>query len=288
MPAAAHTIVLPRRPLGMSATGVGISVALHVVVVAVLYTSAHRAIVEQREAEQRRKELEAPPPPPFSFVPARLLKLGNMDPEEKTEMPQREVPALPTAPPEPEVETTLAPNPDAAVAGPRPVRRRDPLDIDPRRVAQRPRRAAPDENVNAVWDRLRQDFPERGGRSRVRGWADGDPDGTELDRSLVRPGDWYATQLMQFFQERWSVPNMISQRELARLWCKVRISIDAGFRIVEFEMTRSSGNARYDASVEEVLRKLQQERSPLPAVPSQVRDHIIANGMILKWMPGTV
>jgi len=159
------------------------------------------------------------------------------------------------------------------------------MEIQPRHVPRRPRRAAPSDDVNLVWDRLRQDFPEQGGWSRVRGFPDGDPNGTELDRSLVRPGDWYATQLMQFFQDRWTIPNMISQRELGRLSCKVRISLDTGFRIVEYEMMRSSGNLRYDASVEEELRKLQVERTSQPAVPSAVRDYIVGNGMILTWKP---
>lgn len=273
-----------KRPFGLSAAGVVLSALLHVTVLGIFVTTAHQAIVEQREAAERKREMEAPPAPPFSFVPARLLKLGNQDPTE-TAMPQREVPALPTAPPEPEVNPQLAPDPDSATSGPRPVRRRNPLEIEPRRVQQRPRRAAPSNDVNAIWDRLRQDFPEQGGWSRVQGFPDGDPNGTELDRSLVRPGDWYATELMQFFQDRWSIPSMLTAAQIRRLSCKVRIALDAGFRIIDYEMVLSSRNDRYDNSVLEVLRKLQQDRTPLPAIPSQVRDHIINNGLILVWKP---
>ena len=271
----------PRRPVGMSATGLVLSVAVHATLLAIIATRAHQVIVERRE-EARRAAEEEIPNVPFSFVPARLLKLGNeMD---DTYMPRREVPALPTAPPEPEVTPNMTPDPDSMTPGPRAVAR-SPLDIDPRRIAQRVRRATPDSEVNSVWDRLRQDFPERGGRSRVRGFLDGDPNGTELDRANMRPGDWYATELMQFFQDRWVIPNMISQRELARLMCKVRIALDAGFRIVDYEMVRSSDNDRYDASVVEVLRKLKADRTALPPVPSQVRDYIVTNGMILTWKP---
>lgn len=266
----------------MSATGMMLSIAVHGTLLAVVATRAHRVMVE-REDEARRRAAEEPPPVPFSFVPARMLKLG--DAPEDTYLPQREVPALPTAPPEPEVTPQIAPDPDSAASGARPVRRSAPMEIAPRRVPQRVRRATPDEEVNLIWDRLRQDFPEKGGWSRVRGFPDGDPNGTETDPSRVRPGDWYATELMRFFQDRWTIPNMISQRELAHLTCKVRIALDAGFRIADYEMTRSSGNARYDASVEEVLRKLQHDRTPLPPVPSQVRDYIVANGMILTWKP---
>ncbi|MDI7266759.1 MAG: TonB C-terminal domain-containing protein [Myxococcota bacterium] len=273
----------PRRPIGMSATGMVFSIGIHAALLGAIATRTHRIVSERREeARARSAAAEDTPHAPFSFVPARLLKLGNEAPE--THLPQREVPALPTAPPEPEVIPRVRPDPDSRIAGPRPVRG-GPMDIDPRRIPVRSRRAVPSDEVNLVWDRLRQDFPERGGWSRVRGFPDGHPDGTELDRSLARPGDWYATDLMRFFQDRWTIPNMIGQRELARLTCKVRIALDAGFRIVDFEMIRPSGNPRYDASVTEVLRKLQMERTALPPVPSQVRDYIVANGMILTWRP---
>jgi hypothetical protein len=271
----------PQRQARVSATGLVLSAAVHAVLIGIIATRAHEVIVQEREDAARRAEAQ-PQNVPFSFIPARLLKLGNETPE--TEMPQREVPALPTAPPEPEVVPNLTPNPDSSIAGARPVPR-SPMDIDPRRLAQRVRRATPDDEVNLVWDRLRQDFPEKGGRSRVRGFLDGDPNGTELDRANARPGDWYATELMQFFQDRWTIPNMISQRELNRLSCKVRIALDSGFRVVDYEMTRGSTNDRYDASVLEVLRRLREDRTPLPPVPSQVRDYIVANGMILTWRP---
>lgn len=283
MPAVGKILELQRRPYATSAVGLALSAGLHAVLIGIAVVTVHRAALEEEAERRRQAELEAPPPPPFSFVPARLLKLGNTPVD--TPMPQREVPALPEAPPEPDVEPALAPNPDAPTAGPRPRRTLTPMDIQPVHVPRRPARAAPSNDVNLIWDRLRQDFPERGGTSHVQGFPNGDPNGTTLDPSLVRPGDWYATQLMQFFQERWSIPNMISPRELKRLSCKVRISLDATFRIVEYEVTRSSSNARYDASVEEVLRKLLLERTPLPAVPAAVRDYIIGNGMILTWKP---
>lgn len=283
VPAVGKVLELQRRPYATSAVGLALSAGLHATLIALAVVTVHRAALEEEEERRRQAELAVPPPEPFSFIPARLLKLGNSPVE--TEMPQREVPALPEAPPEPEVKPALAPDPDAQAVGPRPRRTLTPMDIQPVHVPRRPARAAPSNDVNLIWDRLRQDFPERGTWSRVQGFPNGDPNGTTLDPSLVRPGDWYATQLMEFFQERWSIPNMISQRDLKRLSCKVRISLDATFRIVEYEMVRRSGNARYDASVEEVLRKLQLERTPLPAVPSAVRDYIIQNGMILTWKP---
>lgn len=283
MPAVGKVLELQRRPYATSAVGLALSAGIHAALIAIAVVTVHRAALEEEEERRRQQELQLPPPPPFSFVPARLLKLGNAPVD--TPMPQREVPALPEAPPEPEVQPALAPDPDSQTAGARPRRTLTPMDIQPMHVPRRPRRAAPSNDVNLIWDRLRQDFPERGTSSWVQGFPNGDPNGTTLDPSLVRPGDWYATQLMEFFQDRWTIPNMISQRELKRLSCKVRISLDATFRIVEYEMTRSSGNARYDASVEEVLRKLLLERTPLPAVPTAVRDHIINNGMILTWKP---
>jgi len=281
-PVFATAVELQRKPFGISSVGMALSAGLHAVLIAIAITTAHRAAMEQEEERQRREEMKPPAPEPFSFVPARLLKLGNEAPD--TAMPQREVPALPTAPPEPDVTPEMAPDPDSAVAGARP-RRSNPMEIQPRHVPRRVRRAAPSDDVNLIWDRLRQDFPEQGTWSHVQGFPDGDPNGTALDPSLVRPGDWYATQLMEFFQDRWTIPNMIAQRELARLSCKVRIALDATFRIVDYEMTQRSGNERWDASVEEVLRKLKTDRTPLPAIPSAVRDFIIANGMILTWKP---
>jgi len=279
-PGAASLVEAQRRPYGISSAGMALSAALHAVLIAVAITAAHRAVMEKEEERRRQEELTPPTPEPFSWVPARLLKLGN---EEKvTAMPQREVPALPTAPPEPEVAPQLAPDPDSSTPGPRRVRA-SPMDLDPRHIENRPRRAAPDEDVNLIWDRLRQDFPERGGFSHVQGFPDGDPNGTELDRSRASPGDWYRRELEEFFQDRWVIPNMISQRELARLFCKVRLAVDATFRIVDFEITARSGNARFDASVEEVLRRLKVDRTPLPAIPSAIRDYAVANGFQMTW-----
>ena len=280
-PVAASVVEAQRRPYGISSAGMALSAALHAVLIAVAITTAHRAMMEKEEERKRQEELQPPAPEPFSWMPARLLKLGNAEPTE-TAMPQREVPALPTAPPEPEVNPQLASNPDSTTPGPRRVRS-NPMDLDPRHIPNRPRRAAPDEDVNLVWDRLRQDFPEKGGFSHVPGFPDGDPNGTELDRSRASPGDWYRRQLEDFFRDRWVVPSMIPRRELSRLSCKVRLAVDATFRIVDYELTKTGGTPLCAAGVEGVRRRLRLERTPLPAIPTAIRDYAVANGFEMTW-----
>ena len=77
---AASVVEAQRRPYGISSAGMALSAGLHAVLIAVAITTAHRAMMEKEEERKRQEELKPPAPEPFSWMPARLLKLGNAAP----------------------------------------------------------------------------------------------------------------------------------------------------------------------------------------------------------------
>ncbi len=192
---------------------------------------------------------DEPEPPPLQehVIAARFVTLGRpLDPHQ---LPDRIVPILRTAPPDPRTA---------------PSTREDPT--PPRERVERERRDA----VTDVLERLSQDaqqFAEAAERRIPEGDPEGIEEGTERTAS---EGDLYAGRLMLFFRRGWTVPTTIPRESLRGLVAVARVSIGADLRVLSFSIARSSGDAVFDQSVNEQLSRLVESQSVIPPPPEEV------------------
>ncbi len=187
-------------------------------------------------------------------IAANVLKLGK--PLDPNKLPDRLVPQRNTAP----KKEILA-------------SREDPLHKNPPDAGPPPPNAAESDQTNKV--AKNDPFAEDAGKPRQEvGSAEGLDSGTETDPSKVRAGDMYAARLGAFFNERWSIPSVISQAESSKLCVVFQINISPRMIIwhVQQQPIKKSGNDLFDDSARTVLQKLLDDRTTLPEPPPEVAD----------------
>jgi hypothetical protein len=89
---------------------------------------------------------------------------------------------------------------------------------------------------------------------------------------LASDADGYAANLGAFFRSRWSIPATIAPAEAARLCVVFQINVSPKMVIwhVRQDPMVGSGDEAFDESARAMLRKLVDERIPLPAPPPAV------------------
>ena len=94
------------------------------------------------------------------------------------------------------------------------------------------------------------------------------------DAERARAGARYASELGQFFRQRWQIPAVVSPAEAARLCVTFQLNVSPKLVIwhVRTEPTKASGNTLFDESARTMLEKLVQDRTHLPEPPPEVAD----------------
>jgi outer membrane biosynthesis protein TonB len=202
---------------------------------------------------------------PFEYIEARLLKWGEIkDPEA---LPDRIVPALPTAP-----EDVL------------------PLDRnaekkEPEKKVEKPKRqagAAVDDKLRKVFEKARA-FAEVQDDFIPEGHPDGVPDGDVTDPALASMGATYGHRINRIFLERWVVPTLLSEKVKDQSKVKVLIRVDINMIITDVKFLKKSGNAMFDNSVQTAIDRVRQEVRTLPAPPEALASKIFGGGIVLKF-----
>jgi hypothetical protein len=201
---------------------------------------------------------------PFEYVEARLLKSGEI--KDEKELPDRIVPALPTAPRE---VIALDRNADK----PEPPKKEE----KPRPQAD----AVNDDKLREVFDKARA-FAEIQDDYVPEGHPDGVPDGDVTDPALASMGATYGRRITRFIKERWVVPTLISESELRDLKVKISLKFNAEMTIIEYRLLKSSGNRMFDDSVINAVERTQKEVRHLPEPPEAIAGRIYGGGMIVK------
>ncbi len=232
----------PRYTTGETVFGIVLAVALHVGPAGVLLYK--KAFPSAPSADEDKPLVSRP------VVQASLLKLGKpLDPKK---LPDRFVPQQRTAPKKAITASQDDPGkkPDA---GPPPPN------------------AADSDLTNLV---AKSDpFAEDAGRQRPEeGHPGGIDGGTETDPNKVRAGDMYATQLGQFFEQRLTVPSVISIGEERRLCAVFEINLNRSMVIwhVRNAPVKTSGNELFDDAARSMLLKLLDDKTALPQPPKEV------------------
>jgi hypothetical protein len=202
---------------------------------------------------------------PFEYVEARLLKFGEV--KDDTELPDRIVPALPTAPDEVLPLDTNENKPEPEVVEDEPERQRD---------------AVTDDKLREVFDKARA-FAEIQDDYIPEGHPDGVPDGDVTDPALASLGATYGHRIKRIFLERWIVPTLLSEAQLEKLRVKVNIEINADMTIGEVEFLKRSGNSMFDDSVQNAIDRVIKEERTLPPPPEAIAARIFGGGINLKF-----
>ena len=227
------------------AIGVGVTFALHALPVLLVVLN----VIHPLSSGVDETAVVAKP-----VIAANVLKLGK--PLDPSKLPDRLVPKQNTAPKKEIVAS-----------------REDPLHKNQPDAGPPPPNAAESEQTQKV--AKNDPFAEDAGKARPEiGSAEGLDSGTETDPSKVRAGDMYAARLGAFFNDRWSIPSVISQGESAKLCVVFQINISPRMVIwhVRQEPIKRSGNDLYDDSARTMLQKLLDDRTALPEPPPEVAD----------------
>ncbi len=94
------------------------------------------------------------------------------------------------------------------------------------------------------------------------GAKDGVEDGDVTDPALALKANMYARLISKKIKENWSIPSIISADERKNLMTKIYFKITFGGEVYDIKIRNSSGNAVYDSSVIEAVRKT--AKLPLP------------------------
>ena len=201
---------------------------------------------------------------PFEYIEARLLKQGEV--KDEKDLPDRIVPALPTAPEE--ILPLDADEDKAAVE-------------DPKKPEDQPD-ALTDDKLREVFDKARA-FAEIQDDYVPEGAPDGVPDGDVTDPALASIGNTYAHKLMRVFADRLVYPTILSDEELRRLKAKVHFRVDVDMVITEVEFVDKSGNAMFDDAVQAAIDKVRVEVRNLPSPPEAIAPIVFGGGVNLTF-----
>jgi hypothetical protein len=203
--------------------------------------------------------------PPFEYIEARLLKFGEE--KDDTRLPDRIVPALPTAPGEVLPLDTDENKPEPKIVEEKPGRQAD---------------AVTDDKLREVFDKARA-FAEIQNDYVPEGHPDGVPDGDVTDPALASLGATYGHRIKRFFLDRWVVPTLLSESELKNLRVKVNIKVDIDMMIVSVTFLKKSGNRIFDDSVQNAIDRVSKEVRNLPSPPEAIAPRVFGGGINLTF-----
>ncbi|MBX3273754.1 MAG: TonB C-terminal domain-containing protein [Sandaracinaceae bacterium] len=239
--------------LALTVTIPAVTGLLFLVVVVVEVT---RAAIGDDAPDERARILEEE-----DIIEARFVQLGR---DFEHELPNRQVPLLSTAPPEPALVPTEA----------TPTARAEPR--------ERPRERPPDpveDLIARIGDRAHV-FAEIAERREREGSPDGLEEGTER---TATPGDVYRGRLYSFFRRGWTIPTTLNRNEANALTAAVDIEIGQDLEIVSFRLRSGSGNALFDQSVTEQLARLQSGDQRIPPPPDEVASQYIGQTIAVRF-----
>jgi hypothetical protein len=202
-------------------------------------------------------------PAPVGIVPARLVRLGEQP--EPGKMPDRMVPALPTAPDEGvPVSTEMQP--------PEPTKQR----------AKRPRNPVEDDKVRDVLSRIRA-FGEVTDNVTTAGDPSGVAGGDVADPALASKGSLWAREIHEVMKAYLSFPTIITEEELGRLRCKIEVKVGPDLipREAKLDERGWSGNRFFDQAVLDSFETMRLKRVELPPPPRELEAQFFRYGLKL-------
>ncbi len=195
-------------------------------------------------------------------IEARFVQLGR---DFENELPNRQVPRLSTAPPEPAAVPTEE----------TPVERAEPRERPP----EPPPPDAVEDLLQRIGDRA-QAFAEIAEEREREGDPEGLEEGTETQAT---EGNIYRGRLYSFFRRGWSIPSTLSRDEASGLTAIANVQIGQDLELVSFSLRRGSGNAVFDQSILEHLTRLQATDQHVPPPPEDVAEQYIGQAIAVRF-----
>lgn len=202
---------------------------------------------------------------PFEYVEARLLKWGEI--KEQDAMPDRIVPALPTAP-----EEIIPLDRDSQ----KPPPTEEAPKKDRRQVG-----AVDDDKLRKVFDKARA-FAEIQDDFIPEGHPDGVPDGDVTDPALASIGQTYGRRITQIIGEYFIIPTLLSESEKNRLKAKILLKFDIDMQIVDFKFVENSGNPIFDNAIQNAVDRVRKNVKKLPPPPEAIAHVVFGGGIVIK------
>ncbi|MEM1414669.1 MAG: TonB C-terminal domain-containing protein [Myxococcota bacterium] len=214
---------------------------------------------------------EAEPPPVLEeVIAAELVQLGR----QFDELPNREVPQLPTNTEEPVVaDAPQVEDPDPGIAVSEDAEPSPPTPETERRPAPSKTRSLEDLLARS------EAFAEIA-EARER---EGDPDGVEGGVRNVE-GDDYAGRFTAFFRRGWTVPTTLPEDVLRELQATAIVTVGEDLRIASFSLARSSGDPDFDESVRAQLNRLQVGGVSIPEPPLVRRPEYVGRARPVRFL----
>jgi hypothetical protein len=204
-------------------------------------------------------------PDSVGIVPARLVRLG--DEPEPNKLPDRVVPALPTAP-----------NDGIPVA--QELEPPEPLE---KNKNKRPLNPVEDERVRDVLSRVRA-FGEVTDNITTMGHPDGVPGGDVAHPDLAQVGSLWAREVSTVIKAYVTFPTIIPPEELQRLRCKIEVTVGEDLIPEEARLARrgSSNNRFFDQAVLDSFEQMRLKRVKLPRPPAALERQLFGAGLIIN------
>jgi colicin import membrane protein/protein TonB len=194
-------------------------------------------------------------------IVAKLVRLGETRPKEY--LPRKDEP-----PPPPPPATAAAPTPAPSAPTPPAAPSRSATAPAPKPAAARsaPGGAPGGTSLSNVLSRVRKQVEET-----RYGDPQGDPTG---DASEGEEGDRYLALVHQAIHQNYRAPSTISERERLYLKATVVLYVEADGRIARWTFQARSGNAAFDAAVENAIVKTR-----VPPPPPELRATYRSSGI---------
>ncbi len=120
------------------------------------------------------------------------------------------------------------------------------------------------------------DEPEQPGAA-----EEGDPNGLRGGTALVGKGPIYYQHLKAAVQNAWSVPTTIPEKDLQRLAAQACFKIDGDGKMIKVEISRPSGNERYDATLVDALAAVKATWNEPPT--PDVKEAVTTDGVCINF-----
>jgi hypothetical protein len=200
-------------------------------------------------------------PPPIGIVPAKLVRLG--EPPDPKRLPDRVVPALPTAP-------------DDGV----PVSQKLEQPPVKQTSKRRPLNPVEDDKLRDIFSRIRA-FGEVTDHATEQGDPSGVPGGDVTDPALAQAGSLWARELSQVIKAYVTFPTIISESDLRRLKCKLEVRVGRDLIPEEAKLAEkgTSHNSHFDQAVIDGFEQMRIKRVKLPRPPRELEEMLFGGGL---------
>jgi len=205
-------------------------------------------------------------PQPVSIMPARLLRLG--DQPDPGKLPDRIVPALPTAP-----------NDGIPVS-----KELEPPPPEKQEKKARPLNPVEDDKLRDIFSRIRA-FGEVTDHATTQGHPMGVPGGDVSDPALAQAGSLWARDVVRVLKAYITYPTIIPEDELKRLHCKVEVKVGRDLIPQEVKLAKrgTSRNQFFDQAVLDGFEQMRIKRVKLPRPPQELEEPLFGQGLELTF-----